>query len=87
MEESKTFPLSKAANAFLEAAFSKRVDNTSYTSKIKKHGTLDSRWTRYPELDAMVLANLPNETVSADSKAKRLHSFWLSAAAPLVAGL
>jgi len=87
MEENETFPLSETGNAFLEAAFSKRMNNTSYTSKIKKHGTPDSRWTRCPELDAVVLANLPKETVSADSKAKRLHSFWLSAAAPLAAGL
>jgi len=37
--------------------------------------------------NAVVLANLPKETVSADSKAKRLHSFRLSAAALLVVGL
>jgi len=35
----------------------------------------------------VALAILPKEIVSVDSKAKRLHSFWLSAAAPLAAGL
>ena len=35
----------------------------------------------------MVAANLPKDTVRADLKAKRLQSYWLSAAAPLTAGL
>ena len=32
-----------------------------------------------------MVANLPKDTVRADSKAKQLHSFWLSVVAPLVA--
>ena len=70
IEEGKTFPFSEAGNAFLEAAFSKCMDNTSCTSKMKRHGRLDSHWTRFPELDAVVLGNLPKDTVSANSKAK-----------------
>ena len=70
IEEGETFPFSEAGNAFLQAALSKCMDNASYTSKMKKHGTPDSRWTRCPELDAVVLANLLKDTVSADSKAK-----------------
>ena len=87
MDETETFPLSEAGNAFLEVAFSKRLEKNSYEKKIKKHGTPDSRWTRCPDLDAVVAANLPKDTVRADSKAKRLNSFSLSAAAPLASGL
>jgi len=87
LDEATTFPLSEAGNAFLEAAFSKRMEKKTYENRIQKCGTPDSRWSKCPDLDAVVVANLPKDTVRTDAKAKRLHSFWLSAVAPLAAGL
>ena len=88
MDETENFPLSEAGNAFLETAFgSKCMDKDTYQKHVKKYGIPDSRWSKCPELDAVVAANLPKDTVRADLKAKRLQSYWLSAAAPLTAGL
>ena len=83
MDETENFPLSEAGNAL--AFGSKCMDKDTYGKCVKKYGTPDSRWSKCPELDAVVAANLPKDMVRTDLKAKRLQSHWLSAAAPLTA--
>jgi len=80
IDDATTFPLSEAGNAFQEVSVWRK-------SHIQKYGTPDSCWSKCPDLDTVVVTNLPKDTVRMDAKAKWLHSFWLSAVVPLVAGL
>ena len=79
------FQVSEAGNAFLETMFGKQMEALSRRKRVQKQGKPDSRWTRCPELDPVVASTLPKDTIKADNKAKRLHTFWLDAVAPIVA--
>jgi len=71
IDDLTTFPLSEARNAFLEATFSKHMEKKAYENRIQqKYGTPDSRWSKFLDLDAEVVTNLPKDTVRMDVKAK-----------------
>ena len=53
--EDQLVTLSEAASAFLETAFKSKINNSARGTKIKKFGIPDSRWTRCPKIDAVVL--------------------------------
>lgn len=87
-DEGKTlFQVSEAGNAFLETVFSKRLEAATRRKRVQKQGKPDSRWTKCLELDPVVTSALLKETIKADNKAKRLHTFWLDAATPIVAAI
>jgi len=50
--------LSEGGTTFLEVAFSTKLKNDSRKSKATKNGIPDSRWTRCPKMDAVVVANI-----------------------------
>ena len=63
IDNTTTFPLSAAGNAFLAAAFTKCMVKKTYENHIQKCRTPDYRWSKCPDLDAVVMANLPKDTV------------------------
>ena len=50
--------ISEAAAAFLEAAFSMKLDNNAQKAKAKVDGIPDSRWIQCAKLDLVVSANV-----------------------------
>ena len=81
------FQVSEAGNAFPETVFSKWPEAAMCRKLVQKQGKPDSRWTKCLELDPIVASTHPKETIKADNKAKRLHTFWLDAATPIVAAI
>ena len=81
------FQVSEAENAFLEAVFGKPLEVAMCRKQVQKQGKPDSRWTKCPELDPVVTSTLPKETIKAENKAKRLHTFWLDAATVIMAAI
>ena len=79
--------MSEAGNAFLETVFGKRLEAAMRKKQVQKQGKPDSRWTKYRKLDPVVTSTLPKEIIKADNKAKRLHTFWLDTATPVVAAI
>ena len=73
ISQTETFESSEAGEAFLEAAFSKRMDAKSRTQRIETQGTSNCRWTKCPGLDPTVSANVLKEAVRTDNQTKKLH--------------
>ena len=46
LDDTETFPLLEAGNAFLETAFSKHMDKKMYKNHVQQLGTPDSRWSK-----------------------------------------
>ena len=76
--------LSEAAAAFLEAAFSTKLDNNARKAKGKTNGTPDSRWIQCAKLDPVVSANVSAAARTADRASSRIQNFWLDAVNPLI---
>ena len=76
--------LSEAVAAFLETAFSIKLDNNSRKAKAKANGTPDSRWIQCAKLDSVVSANVSAAARTADRASSRIQNFWLDAATPLI---
>ena len=85
--DADSFQLSEAGEAFLQTAFSKRMDRKNRAQRVEKLGMPDCRWTKCPTLDPVVAANLPKDTIRNDLRAKQLQEYWLDAASPLIAAL
>ena len=51
-------PISEAVAAFLEAAFSMKLDNNARKVKVKADCIPDLRWIQYAKLDSVVSANV-----------------------------
>jgi len=76
------FRLSEEDNAFIEAAFKSRLDNTA---RGKKNGLPESKWLKLPQLDSFIATSIPKDVIRADSTTERIQRFWLDATAPLIA--
>ena len=82
--EDQLVTLSEAASAFLETALKSKIDNSVRKIKNKKFGIPDSRWTRYPKINAVVLANISRDAERADRSSSYLQQFWLDVVAVIV---
>ena len=69
-------PTLKHRKCLSGSCFQQAYGKKTYESRVQKYGSPDSHWSRCPDLDTVVVANLPTDTVRMDLKAKRLHSFW-----------
>ena len=70
--EDQLVTLSEVASTFLETAFKSTIDNLARRTKIKKSGIPDSRWTRCPNINAVVLANISRDVERTDRTTSRL---------------
>ena len=75
-------PISEAAAAFLEAAFSMKLDNNARKAEAKADGIPDSRWIQCAKLDSVVSANVSAAARATDRASSRIQNFWLDAAPP-----
>ena len=79
------FRLSEEGEAFIEAAFKSRLNDTARGKKKAKLGLPESKWLESPQLDSVIATSIPKDVVKADSTAERIQKYWLDAAAPLTA--
>ena len=83
--DADTFQLSEAGEAFLQTAFSKRMNAKGQAKWIEKQGVPDFLWTKCPTLDPVISANVSKDAIRSDNREKKLQEYWLDAATPLIA--
>ena len=77
--------LSDSTHAFLEVAFSTTLTNADRKKRVDHVGVPECDSIRYPKLDPVIQAIVPNEATKADGYLSCLQQFWLDATAPLTA--
>ena len=80
-----TFKLSEEGDAFIEAAFKTRMDDTTRTKKKVKLELPDCKWLKPPQLDSFIASTIPKGVVRVVAAAQETHKLWLEATAPLTA--
>ena len=78
-------PISEAVAAFLEAAFSMKLDNNTRKAKAKADGIPDSCWIQCAKLDSVVSVNVSAAAARVTDKVSTwIQNFWLDAVTPLI---
>ena len=77
-------PISEVAAAFLEAAFSMKLDNNARKAKAKADGIPDSCWIQCAKLDSLVSANVSSAARATDSASSQILKFLVRRSDPLM---